>query len=83
MLKVLIDKYSVKRSELKKMEYFKERAEKTKKLSTFDTKTSGFKDFSRRLNEAIRRKIGQEVDDFIIIEDLKDDVLYKINEKFL
>ena len=83
MLKVLIDKYSVKRSELKKMEYFKERAEKTKKLSTFDTKTSGFKDFSRRLNEAIRRKIGQEVYDFIIIEDLKDDVLYKINEKFL
>ena len=83
MLKVLIDKYSVKRSELKKMEYFKERAEKIKKLSTFDTKTSGFRDFSRRLNEAIRRKIGQEVDDFIIIEDLKDDVLYKINEKFL
>lgn len=82
MLKVLVDKYSVKRSELEKMEYFKEHVDKTKN-STFDTKTSGFKDFSRRLNEAIRRKIGQEVDDFIIIEDLKDDVLYKINEKFL
>ena len=83
MLKVLVDKYSVKRSELEKMEYFKEHVDKTKKLSTFDTKTSGFRDFSKRLNEAIRRKIGQEVDDFIIIEDLKDDVLYKINEKFL
>ena len=82
MLKVLVDKYSVKRSELEKMEYFKEHVDKTKN-STFDTKTSGFRDFSRRLNEAIRRKIGQEVDDFIIIEDLKDDVLYKINEKFL
>lgn len=82
MLKVLVDKYSVKRSELEKMEYFKEHVDKTKN-STFDTKTSGFKDFSRRLNEAIRRKIGQEVDNFIIIEDLKDDVLYKINEKFL
>ena len=82
MLKVLVDKYSVKRSELEKMEYFKEHVDKTKN-STFDTKTSGFKDFSRRLNEAIRRKIGQEVYDFIIIEDLKDDVLYKINEKFL
>ena len=82
MLKVLVDKYGVKRSELEKMEYFKEHVDKTKN-STFDTKTSGFRDFSRRLNEAIRRKIGQEVDDFIIIEDLKDDVLYKINEKFL
>ena len=82
MLKVLVDKYSVKRSELEKMEYFKEHVDKTKN-STFDTKTLGVRDFSSRLNEASRRKIGQEVDDFIIIEDLKDDVLYKINEKFL
>lgn len=77
--------YSIKKTDLKKIEYFKELNKKDgKKVSTFETKISTFKNkFCKKLNEAIRRKIGEEVEDFIMVEELKNDTLYKINEKFL
>ena len=77
--------YSIKESDLKKIEYFKNLTKKEgKKVSTFETRISTFKNkFYKRLNEAIRRKIGEEVEDFIMVEELKNDTLYKINEKFL
>lgn len=78
--------YSIKESDLKEIEYFKSSANKKdgKKVSTFETKISTFKNkFYKKLNEAIRRKIGEEVEDFIMVEELKNDTLYKINEKFL
>lgn len=77
--------YSIKKTDLKKIEYFKELNKKDgKKVSTFETKISTFKNkFYKKLNEAIRRKIGEEVEDFIMVEELKNDTLYKINEKFL
>ena len=77
--------YSIKKTDLKKMEYFKELNKKDgKKVSTFETKISTFKNkFCKKLNKAIRRKIGEEVEDFIMVEELKNDTLYKINEKFL
>lgn len=78
--------YSIKESDLKKIEYFKKSTDKKdgKKVSTFETKISTFKNkFYKKLNEAIRRKIGEEVEDFIMVEELKNDTLYKINEKFL
>ena len=78
--------YSIKESDLKEIEYFKISANKKdgKKVSTFETKISTFKNkFYKKLNEAIRRKIGEEVEDFIMVEELKNDTLYKINEKFL
>ena len=79
--------YSIKKTDLKKIEYFKELNKKDgKKVSTFETKISTFKNkFCKKLNEAIRKKIGEEVEDFIMVEELKNenDTLYKINEKFL
>ena len=79
--------YSIKKTDLKKIEYFKELNKKDgKKVSTFETKISTFKNkFCKKLNEVIRRKIGEEVEDFIMVEELKNenDTLYKINEKFL
>ena len=77
--------YSIKESDLKKIEYFKNLTKKEgKKVSTFETRISTFKNkFYKKLNEAIRRKIGEEVEDFIMVEELKNDTLYKINEKFL
>ena len=77
--------YSIKESDLKKIEYFKNLTKKEgKKVSTFETRISTFKNkFYKKLNEAIRRKIGEEVEDFIMVEEFKKDVLYKINEKFL
>lgn len=77
--------YSIKESDLKKIEYFKNLTKKEgKKVSTFETRISTFKNkFYKKLNEAIRRKIGEEVEDFIMAEELKNDTLYKINEKFL
>lgn len=77
--------YSIKESDLKKIEYFKNLTKKEgKKVSTFETRISTFKNkFHKKLNEAIRRKIGEEVEDFIMVEELKNDTLYKINEKFL
>ena len=77
--------YSIKESDLKKIEYFKNLTKKEgKKVSTFETRISTFKNkFCKKLNKAIRRKIGEEVEDFIMLEELKNDTLYKINEKFL
>ena len=77
--------YSIKESDLKKIEYFKDLTKKEgKKVSTFETRVSTFKNkFYKKLNEVIRRKIGEEVEDFIMVEELKNDTLYKINEKFL
>ena len=87
MKRLLVTKnYSIKESDLKEIEYFKSSANKKdgKKVSTFETKISTFKNkFYKKLNEAIRRKIGEEVEDFIMVEELKNDTLYKINEKFL
>ena len=71
---------------MKKLDYFEDLTYKKpgKKISTFDARISTFKNkFSKKLNEAIERKIGKKVDDFIIVEELKNDTLYRINEKFL
>ena len=88
VLKVLlgIKNYSIKENDLKKLDYFEDLTYKKpgKKISTFDARISTFKNkFSKKLNEAIERKIGKKVDDFIIVEELKNDTLYRINEKFL